>query len=589
MTELVHDAPGERFYEYGSSKAVLFPHTGGAYVWNGFQGVNINPVTQNESEKWYFDGVTYYEKIEAEEFGADIQCVNTPKAFLQCEGVYESTDYPGMYTHMNPRIKFNLAWVTQIGNDETEELGYRLHIVYNAQAQPAGRSYQTRTDISTPESRSISIKTTPACGIWSYYSFDSREADVDALLETILGGTLPSCDLLSVGPPPPPVEENDCINFIADFQGYNPGQILDEDIEESENNTEIILQGVVNNGLDTVTIPILGVDMADNDSAATPTIVGTGDVLSDDDDATYVTSGEGDLGYTFPIPLLTGGYAVGSRIELHIRMSIDGLINPDDPDNLAAEAQVHISTDVEGELTIGGFSDGAQEGMAFKLIDVVGTPVDYVIPLRMDAWINSTEADVVAALEAGAFMNFLGASNFNSDPAELPVEVRVYDAKIVIINTTDGDRYLRPDPVTGVGVAEQHIRTTFGGSTDVESAFTTFVDFKVKSVPEDDTYDGVSQNVIEFDGGDVGVLAVEVVSTVARAAWYDDGSTIADVAFNLTPEVWYRARLYWTWGAANIKVWVRDSSLVSYLIDRNMTPSTTPTAQVTHNAGFVGE
>ena len=98
MTELVHDAPGERFYEYGSSKAVLFPHTGGAYVWNGFTGVNINPTTETESEKWYFDGVPYYEKIEADEFSADINCVNTPKAFLQCEGVYESTTYPGMYT-----------------------------------------------------------------------------------------------------------------------------------------------------------------------------------------------------------------------------------------------------------------------------------------------------------------------------------------------------------------------------------------------------------------------------------------------------------------------------------------------------------
>lgn len=588
MTELVHDAPGERFYEYGSSKAVLFPHTGGAYVWNGFQAVNINPVMQNESEKWYYDGVPYYEKIEAEEFGADIQCVNTPKAFLQCEGIYESSDYPGMYTHMNPRIKFNLAWVTQIGNDETEELGFRLHIVYNAQAQPAGRSYQSRTDISTPESRSISIKTTPACGIWSYYSFDSREADVQELLDTILGGTLPPCNLLSVGPPPPPVEENDCINFTADFQGYNPGQTLDEDISDAPNNNQTILQGVVNNGLDIVEIPIVGSSMEDNDSLALPTIVGTGNILADADDATYVTSGEGDLGYTFPIPLLTGGYAVGSRIELHIRMSIDGSINPDDPDNLAAEAQVHISTDVEGEETIGGFSDGAQEGMAFKLSDVLGAPVDYVVPLRMDAWINSTEAAVVAALETGAFMNFLGATNFNSDPAELPVEVRVYEAKIVFINNTDGDRYLRPDPSTGVGLAEQHIRTTLGGSVDVETAFTTFVDFKVKNVPDNPTYDGTSQNIIEVDG-DVGVLTVEEIAGVARAAWYDDGSTVADVAFNLTPEVWYRARLYWTWGAANIKVWERDASSVIYLIDRNLTPAATPNAEVVHNVGFVGE
>lgn len=558
MTELVHDAPGERFYEYGSSKAVLFPHTGGAYVWNGFTGVDINPTTQNDAETWYFDGVPYYEKLEAEEFSADINCVNTPKAFLPCEGVYESTTYPGMYTHMNARIKFNLAWVTQIGNDETEELGYRLHIVYNAQAQPAGRSYQTRTDISTPEARTITIKTTPACGIWSYYSFDSREADVDALLATILGGTLPPCNLLSVGPPPPPDEEVDCINLIDDFQGYNPGLPIDDTDVDDDNDTEVIVYGVVNNGLEIEEISILGDDMEDNDSAATPTIVGTGDVLADDDDATYVTSAEGDLGYTFPIPLMTGGYAVGSRIELHIRMSIDGLINPDDPDNLSAEAQVHISTDVEGELTIGGFSDGAQEGMAFKLSDVAGVAVDYVIPLKMDSWINSTELDVIEALRAGCFMNFLGASNFNSDPAELPVEVRVYEAKIVILNSTDGDAYLRAYPDTDLGWVKKYIWTDDAHTDYLESAFTTFIDFKIKQAVFDVTKDGDEKQVILFDGDIPGSLKCELLSPSNQPmlSWRDEDTVLdPDVTIPIEYEKWYRIRTYWTWGSFNIKVW----------------------------------
>lgn len=588
MTELVHDLPGERFYEYGSSKAVLFPHSGGAYVWNGFTAVNINPVTQNESEKWYYDGVPYYEKIEAEEFGAEIQCVNTPKAFLPCEGVYESTVYPGMYTHLNPRLKFNLAWVTQIGNDLSEVVGYRLHIVYNAQAQPAGRSYQTRTDITTPEARSIPIKTTPACGIWSYYSFDSREANVDALLATILGGTLPPCNLLSVGPPPPPEEENECINLMDDFNGFNPGQPLDETVEEDVNNTEVNLYGVVNNGLDIFELPILGESMEDNDSAALPTKVGTGNILADASDATYVTSGEGDLGYTFPIPALTGGYSIGSRIELHVRMSIDGSINPDDPGNLVAEAQIHISTDVEGELTIGGFSDGAQEGMAFKLTDVTGVPVDYVIPLRMDVWVNSSEADVVAALEAGAYMNFLGAANFNPDPAEMPVEVRVYEAKIVILNSTDGDRYLRAYPDTDLGSVTKTIWTSPAHSAILEQAFTTMIDFKFRDVPENDDYDGEVKKIIDTQGSDPGELRAEVVAGTPRFAWYDNGSSTADAAATAEVDVWYRARLYYTWGMANIKVWERDASSVAYIIDRNVTASADPMAKVVNNAGFVG-
>lgn len=584
MSELVHDAPGERYYETGVSKAVLFPHTGGAYVWNGFQGVATSP-TGGEPERFYFDGVAYFERIQAEEFKATISCVNTPKAFLPCEGVYETV--PGMYTHFNRRIKFNLVWVTKIANDENQNLGYRLHIAYNCQAQPAPRNYQTITDTVTPESRSIDITTTPACGPYSYYTFDSREADVDALLSDILQGNLPICSELTVGAAVPPTEEDACINMLIDFENYNPGQVLNEDIEGTVDFTEVILSGVVNNGLDIVELIPTG-DVVTIPDGLIAAVVGTGDILSDDDDATYIESTEGDIGVTIVLPTLTGGYSVGSQFELHIRMSISGGINPEDPDNLEAEAQVHISTDALGLETVGGFSDGAQEGMAFKLTDVEGNPVDYVVPLRMDSWVNTTIVDVVEALEDGAYLNFLGASNFNPDDTLLPVEVKIYEAKVVMLNALDRERYLRPDPTTGIGLAEQHIRTTLGGSTDVATAFTTFVDFKVKSVPLDATYAATSQNIVEVDG-DVGVLAIEELSGVARAAWYDDGSVTADVTFNLTPEVWYRARLYWTWGAANIKVWDRDAESVTYLIDRNLTPGATPNAEVIHNVGFVGE
>lgn len=580
MTDLVFDGTGERYYETGVAHAILFPHTGGAYVWNGFTGVTVDP-SGGEAEHLYFDGVKTMDRVLAEEFQASLQVINTPRAFDQCEGVVQVV--PGMKTHFNRRIKFNLVWITRIGNDENPDLAFKIHIAYNCLAQPSGRSFQTIQEKGTPESRSIVITTTPACGPHSYYTFDSRDADLTALWNQLIVGTLPVCSALPalVGTIVPD-EELECISIITDLEEYNPGQLLDEDVEIDE--TEVFIHGMINNGLDIIELPADGAYEV-NDSAAT--VVGSGNVLADVDDATYITSAEGDLGYTVELPLMTGGYSVGATFQLQIRMSITGGINPDDPDNMNAEAQVHISTDADGELTIGGFSDGAQEGMAFKLSDVEGEIVDYVIPLKMDAWINSDIADVVAALKTSAYLNFLGASNFNPDADLLPVEVRVYEATVVMMNSTDGGRYLRADPTDDVGYIEQHIHTAPGGSTDETTAFTTLVDFKIKDIPYDAAADGEDKAVVSFDDGVPGTLTAEMVVGVPTLSWYDDGSVDPDVSFAMVYATWYRVRIYWTYGAANIKVWSKNEPTI-YLIDRTVIPSDAPSAQIKHYAGKVG-
>lgn len=582
MTDLVFDAAGERYYETGVFHAVFFPHTGGAYVWNGLTGVDVNP-TGGEPEDFWYDGNLTLQRLKPVKFGATIHSINTPREFDICEGVYQVV--PGMKTHFNKRVRFNVMWITKIGNDQDPDLAYKVHIVYNALVQPTPRNFVTVSDTTTPESRSFAITATP-CGLTPYYTFDSRDGDLTALLNTINAGTLPTCSGLAalVGVVVPD-EEVDCVSVVTDLEGYSPGQTLNEDIEIDE--TEVFVVGVVNNGLDIVELPVDGA-FDNNASAATPTIVGTGDILADASDATYITSLEGDLGYTIKLPTLTGGYVTGCTFQLHIRMSITGLINPDDPGNLDAEAQVHISTDADGLLTVGGFSDGAQEGMAFKLSDVAGIPVDYIIPLQMDAWINTNIDDVVAALEADAYLNILGASNFNPDPAELPVEVRVYEAKIVMLNTTDGESYLRADPVTDIGTIEEHIYTAPGGPTDQEQAFTTYVDFKIKSVPDNAAYTGIEKKIVEFEGNIPGSLTAGLVGIVPTLGWRDEGTVgAADVSVSFEYDTWYRVRVYWTWGTANVKVWARDESVV-YLIDRTIVPSSSPTSQVKHYAGMVG-
>lgn len=552
MTELVFDAAGERYYETGASRAIFFPHTGGAYIWNGLVAVDINPQA-GEVEEFWFDGAKTLERNKPLKFQATIRTVNTPREFDICEGTIPVV--AGMKAHYNARTRFNLVWMTKIGNDEDENHAFKLHLIYNALTAPADRSFETVTDIATPEERSIQISAMP-CGATPYYTLDSRDADLTTVVNTIYSGTLPSCfDIASlIGTPTPPTEEEECVNIITNLNNYNPGQPLDEDVVSGD--TEVLIYGVTNNGLDIYDIPANGVYAA-NLSAAT--VVGSGAVLADNDDATYISSAEGDLGYTIKLPKLTGGYVPGAKFELHIRMSIDGGINPDDPDNMDAEAQVHIATTSDADdTTIGGFSDGAQEGMAFKLSDVEGNIVDYVIPLKMDSWINSNVEDVAAALQDEAYLTIVGASNFNPDTSLLPVEVRVYEASIQMLNSTDTERYLRARSDESVGWIETHVYES--GTTDLEAAFTKYVDFKVLDIPVDTGYAGETIRVVSLPGDVPGRLEVDMDGEILYLKWYDQGSVVTpDVTVEIDYNTWYTARLYWSWESANLKVWARET------------------------------
>ena len=97
--------------------------------------------------------------------------------------------------------------------------------------------------------------------------------------------------------------------------------------------------------------------------------------------------------------------------------------------------------------------------MGFALTAVDGSIVDYVIPLKMDSWVDTSEHDVVVALEAGAFLNIVGSTNNNE---ATPATVRVYDAGIVMLDDSDPERWFRTRASTENGYIEQIIYDTTG-------------------------------------------------------------------------------------------------------------------------------
>lgn len=163
MSRIEWDKTGERLYETGTDRGVLYVAEGTTYpagvAWNGLTGVDENP-SGAEANAQYADNIKYLELRSAEEFGATVTAYTYPDEFEQCDGSAEPVT--GMYIGQQARKRFGLSYRTLIGNDvDGNEHGYILHLIYGATASPSQRSYTTVNDSPEPIEFSWEISTTP--------------------------------------------------------------------------------------------------------------------------------------------------------------------------------------------------------------------------------------------------------------------------------------------------------------------------------------------------------------------------------------------------------------------------------------------
>ena len=164
MAKLVWDKSGERLFETGVSKGVLYPQVNGAYpngvVWNGLTSVTESPSGADITDLWA-DNTKYASIRAAESFGATIEAYTYPDEFAACDGSAELV--PGAYLGQQRRAPFGLCYRTQIGSDTdtSAEEAYKLHIIYNATAAPSDRSYSTMNESVDAITFSWELSTTP--------------------------------------------------------------------------------------------------------------------------------------------------------------------------------------------------------------------------------------------------------------------------------------------------------------------------------------------------------------------------------------------------------------------------------------------
>ena len=198
MSKLVWDATGERLYETGVSKGVIYPQaTGGTYpkgaAWNGLTAVTESP-SGAEPTPLYADNIKYLTLMSAEEFGFTIEAYTYPDEFAECNGEGELAT--GVKIGQQKRKSFGLSYQTLLGNDvDGDAHGYKLHLVYGALAAPSEMERATVNDSPEATTMSWECSTTPVSVAGfrptSHIVIDSTAVSKDKLsaLEAMLYGS----------------------------------------------------------------------------------------------------------------------------------------------------------------------------------------------------------------------------------------------------------------------------------------------------------------------------------------------------------------------------------------------------------------
>jgi hypothetical protein len=183
MTRLKWGAAGERRFETGIDRGVLYPITGQGVAWSGLISVTESP-TGGEVKPFFMDGIQYQARATPEGFAGSIEAYTYPSEFAVCDGTVKLAD--GLFATQQKRQPFGLSYRTLIGNDlDGLDHGYKIHLVYNVLATPTERVNQTVSDNPEPDTFTWDISATPAqlAGVrpTSHLIIDSRETNVSVL------------------------------------------------------------------------------------------------------------------------------------------------------------------------------------------------------------------------------------------------------------------------------------------------------------------------------------------------------------------------------------------------------------------------
>jgi hypothetical protein len=148
MSELSWNNLGERYFDAGVDRGVLYLEDGSGVPWNGLISVSESP-SEGSSNPRYYEGVKYQQRSGNTEFSGTIEAYIFPREFGEYDGTAESEN--GFIAHQQKRKPFGLSYRTLFGNDISgTEHGYKIHVVYNVLAAPSDKNYESLSEDVEP-------------------------------------------------------------------------------------------------------------------------------------------------------------------------------------------------------------------------------------------------------------------------------------------------------------------------------------------------------------------------------------------------------------------------------------------------------
>lgn len=161
--KLKWDPIGERYYETGVDRGVVYAQEGGAYVkgeaWNGLSGVTLSPEGA-EANPFYANNKKYLNIMSSEDMKFSIEAYTYPDTFAVCCGEVDMV--PGVRITQQTRKPFGFTCRNILGNDtEFNDYGYVIHLLYGCMAAPVEKARPTVNDSVEIEPMSWEVTTTP--------------------------------------------------------------------------------------------------------------------------------------------------------------------------------------------------------------------------------------------------------------------------------------------------------------------------------------------------------------------------------------------------------------------------------------------
>jgi len=187
MAQLKWDKDGERLFETGVDRVVLYPmNSSGVYQkgveWNGVTGITESPEGA-EANDIYADNIKYLSLISKENWKGTIKAYTYPEEFNACMGNAKRNNIRAFFGQQS-RTKFALSWRSLWGNDVVgDQFAYKVHIAWGLTAAPSEMDHATENDSPEATEFSWEISSVPPSTIRKLYMGGAKQTANEVALQ----------------------------------------------------------------------------------------------------------------------------------------------------------------------------------------------------------------------------------------------------------------------------------------------------------------------------------------------------------------------------------------------------------------------